>query len=272
MQFRQVTATKYIGSDGYSLIKASEDHYVICKNGQVTKWGSNFVSVKAAQAYMTKHDYKHASTNVMPLMPNDIDEIADALGAEKCNCKCGCIYKIDDTYSFASNWIDNYSIPELQNKHILSIDLFCKGNLVDTFVDLDSFLDKMDVLLNDGPIVAAAALRGLSLRNIVAKRQRRSVREIIRDLVRVKSSNVWAIGMEVKDAKAGVGDVYVQFKGRNGGAGDVYSYLDVPVRLYQKLVAAPSKGHAFWKYLRNNFLYRKLTGDRRGVLPNAVNY
>ena len=68
-----------------------------------------------------------------------------------------------------------------------------------------------------------------------------------------------------------MGDMLVQFKGPKGGAGDIYLYYDVPVMLYRRWISAPSKGHFFWKYVRNNFSYRKLTGDKKGKLPNAIN-
>ena len=88
------------------------------------------------------------------------------------------------------------------------------------------------------------------------------------DLVRVKSSNLWSYGMQVKDKR--VGDLYIQFKNKFGGPGDVYRYYDVPIVLYRRLQSAPSKGHFFWVYVRNHYRYSKLTGDKRGRLPNAV--
>lgn len=101
---------------------------------------------------------------------------------------------------------------------------------------------------------------------------RRSSRDITKNLVRVKSSNIWSYGIEVKDSKKGIGDIYVQFKGKNGGPDDIYVYYDVPVIVYRRWISAPSKGHYFWKYLRNNYYYSKLTGDKRGKLRNAINH
>lgn len=98
-----------------------------------------------------------------------------------------------------------------------------------------------------------------------------NTRNLVENLVRTKSSNVWAYGVNVKDPKKAMGDVIVQFKGPNGGPADIYMYYDVPIRVYRKLITAPSKGHFMWKYLRNNFKYSKLTGDKRGKLKNAVN-
>lgn len=97
----------------------------------------------------------------------------------------------------------------------------------------------------------------------------RSLRDLVNHIVRVKSSNVWGYNIDTSDG--GVGDVVVQFKNESGGPGDVYQYFDVPVRVYRRWAGAPSKGHYFWQNIRNNFKYRKLTGDKRGKLANAVN-
>lgn len=98
-----------------------------------------------------------------------------------------------------------------------------------------------------------------------------NTRNLAQNIVRVKSSNVWGYTINVKDRKSKFGDVIVQFKGNNGGPGDIYIYYDVPVLTYRRWHSAPSKGHYFWVYIRNNFKYSKLTGDKRGKLHNAVN-
>ena len=98
-----------------------------------------------------------------------------------------------------------------------------------------------------------------------------NTKDLANKLVRVKSSNVWAYGMNIRKRGNKIGDVITQFKGTDGGPGDVYIYYDVPIRVYQRWQSAPSKGHFFWQYLRNNYKYSKLTGDKKGKLPNAVN-
>ena len=98
-----------------------------------------------------------------------------------------------------------------------------------------------------------------------------SMRDLTKNLVRVKSSNVWAYAINVRHAGDKMGDVLAQFKGKNGGPGDIYIYYNVPVTLYRRWIGAPSKGHFFWQYIRNNFQYSKLTGDQKGKLKNAVN-
>jgi hypothetical protein len=99
----------------------------------------------------------------------------------------------------------------------------------------------------------------------------RSTKDMTKNLVRCKSSNLWAYGIDVPDGQNKVGDVIIQFKGKYGGPGDAYIYYDVPVLVYRKLIGAPSKGHQFWKSIRNKYKYDKL-GDKswRGKLPNAV--
>lgn len=105
---------------------------------------------------------------------------------------------------------------------------------------------------------------------VYAKTKRQSSRDVSKNLVRVKSSNIWSYGVQTELGR-NTCDLYVQFKNSTGGPGDVYQYFDFPLRAWKKFITAPSKGHFFWKYVRNNYRYRKLTGDKRGKLPNAIN-
>jgi hypothetical protein len=98
-----------------------------------------------------------------------------------------------------------------------------------------------------------------------------SSRDLSKKLQRVKSSNLWSYAFDIKDRKDKFGTMLIQFKGTNGGPGDIYQYFDVPVNLWRRFISATSKGHFFWVYIRNNFKYRKLTGDKKGKLPNAIN-
>lgn len=98
-----------------------------------------------------------------------------------------------------------------------------------------------------------------------------NTRNLSDQMVRVKSSNIWSYGMNIRSQGDRTGDVVVQFKDRNGGAGDIYIYYDVPISIYRKWQSVPSKGHFFWQNIRNNFKYSKLTGDRKGKLSNAIN-
>jgi len=101
-----------------------------------------------------------------------------------------------------------------------------------------------------------------------SRREKTTTQDFVKKLSRVKSSNVWSYAFQPKDDK--IGDMLMQFKSKNGGPGDIYIYYDVPSKIWQRLVAAPSKGHAFWELIRNVFTYAKLTGDKRTHLPNGI--
>ena len=87
-----------------------------------------------------------------------------------------------------------------------------------------------------------------------------------------QSANLWSDGINIRDRQQTTGDVIVQFKGKNGGPnGGLYIYYDVPIKLWQRWVAAPSKGSFFWRHIRNVFKYSRLDGNKHGYLPNAIN-
>lgn len=50
-----------------------------------------------------------------------------------------------------------------------------------------------------------------------------NTKDLSQNLVKVRSSNVWAYGLNIKDRKDKTGDLVVQFKNKNGGAGDELS-------------------------------------------------
>ena len=98
-----------------------------------------------------------------------------------------------------------------------------------------------------------------------------SSRDITKDMVRVKSSNIWSYNINIRN-NDNVGDVYVQFKSSRGGPGDIYVYYDVPVRTYRRWHSAPSKGHFLWQEIRGKFRFAKLTGDKKTKQPGGVDY
>ena len=97
-----------------------------------------------------------------------------------------------------------------------------------------------------------------------------STRKNAKQLVRTDSSNIWAYAIDVKEYGDETGTVYIQFKGKTGGPGELYCYYDVPVDIYRKLVTAPSKGHFFWKNIRGKYYYSKLTGDKKTKMPMGI--
>lgn len=100
--------------------------------------------------------------------------------------------------------------------------------------------------------------------------QAATARDLTKDLVRVRSSNIWSYGMNIRHNGDRTGDVLVQYKDAHGGPGDIYIYYDVPVKLYRQWQSAPSKGHFMWRFIRNNFKYSKLTGDKKTKLKNGI--
>ena len=266
MQFRKVTFHKYIGENGFSLIQASDGSYAIYKDSVRTSWGSYFVSVKGAEYVMNTHVFAKATIDSLPMNDSDICDII--------NMYCGDVAQEEDDYlEDRYTLTDRYSLAENMNGPTL--ELYKDGQLVESFSDAESCIKILDRIVNHN-LFSSVTFRGTELRSILAAKlppsnEKRSARDAAKNLVRVKSSNVWAYGVEIKDRKAKEGDVYVQFKGKNGGPESLYVYYSVPLTVWRKVLSAPSKGHAIWQYLRNNFLYSKLTGNKRGVLPNAVN-
>lgn len=108
----------------------------------------------------------------------------------------------------------------------------------------------------------------LSSNNLIDIFAASSARDITKKMMRVSSSNLWAIGYE--PSAKNLGKLVIQFKGKNGGPGDIYLYYDVPVTIYRKMIVAPSKGHAFWIHIRNRYKYSKLTGDKKTKTPWGI--
>ena len=96
-------------------------------------------------------------------------------------------------------------------------------------------------------------------------------KDITKNMVRVRSSNIWSYGINVREYGDDTGDVYVQFKGRNGGPDDIYVYFDVPVVVYRRWVSFPSKGRYLWQHIRGKYKYAKLTGDKKTKQLGGVN-
>ena len=131
------------------------------------------------------------------------------------------------------------------------------------------FIDYVESILSSYSIEAVTLASTRIRRNSsITAKSNFTTKDFIKKLIRVKSSNMWSYAYQPKDNYKG--DVLIQFKGANGGPDDIYIYYDVPAKTWQKLVAAPSKGHAFWVLIRNVFKYAKLTGDKRTHLPNGI--
>lgn len=139
-------------------------------------------------------------------------------------------------------------------------------------IEVAEFVDVDELVLADNGIVTAATsilARGFN-RHDNSKRTKTTAKDLGKQLQRVDSSNVWSYAFQPKDNK--VGDLLVQFKDKNGNAGDIYIYYNVFNTIWQRFYLAPSKGRFFWQHIRNNqnIRYAKLTGDRRTHLPQGI--
>lgn len=196
---------------------------------------------------------------------NDFEEAMSLLGFERSSTNPN-KYSQGDEFKINVEYIDNNS-PTVKIKYEF-------GNSYVAYTDIDTIGDMISRIENilewhELPIFSSILLTESIHRHKVMAAV--STKDIANRLVRVRSSNVWAYGIDVKDRKRNSGDVIVQFKNPSGGAGDIYIYYDVPIMIYRRWQSATSKGHYFWIYIRDNYRYSKLTGDKRGHLPNAVN-
>ena len=140
-------------------------------------------------------------------------------------------------------------------------------------IDTGEIIDVDELEITDKGIVTSSTnifAKRFSHQNShdTSRRNKTTTRDFVNKLSRVKSSNVWSYAFQPKDDK--LGDMLMQFKNKNGGPGDIYIYYNVPSKIWQRLVAAPSKGHAFWELIRNVYTYAKLTGDKRTKLANGI--
>lgn len=240
----------------------------LCSSQVIPSWQKDgFRSVAQAEEYLENYDWKNATEQ--ELVKQGFDEefefILDMYGFSRME---------EDEVE-----VNQYSREVEEGKFVHIKDLGNQKEVEvytleesDVFDDFNALTKHLDSLFNSGEnsILSSQTVDSTSTLNITINAAI-STRDLAKNLVRVKSSNLWAYTINIRDRKSKVGDVLVQFKGPKGGPGDIYLYMDVPISLWRKWLSAPSKGHFLWKYIRNDFLYRKLTGDRKGKLHNAIN-
>lgn len=168
---------------------------------------------------------------------------------------------------------DNQEVDSKEFKASIRFIDFIEDTLNHYDIQYSEIVEPEDIILSDNGIMVSASTI-LAKRNAkqnshdTSTRNKTTTKDFVQKLQRVKSSNVWSYAFQPKDNR--MGDMLMQFKGKNGGPGDIYIYYNVPTKIWQRLVAAPSKGHAFWELVRNVFTYAKLTGDKRTKLPNGI--
>lgn len=239
--------------------------YYIYMNSVVPEWqGDGFKSVTEAEEYLNSHDWKYATEqNIRPKdFKSDLIFLLRMYFFARCDVEGEYLRPLPDGYICINDLGDN------------TVEVYThEENSAQVFDNLDDVAQHIDNILNEyekNNIFCKTILCNPTCTKQAIKAAI-STRELSRNLVRVRSSNVWAYTMNIRDRKDKTGEVLVQFKGPKGGPGDVYLYYDVPVLVWRKWLSAPSKGHFFWAYIRDVYKYRKLTGDRKGKLHNAIN-
>lgn len=237
------------------------DRYYIQMGTTIPQWqGQGFDSLEDIQDILSIYDW-NSLTN-LDIDASDLIYVMNMYGlriADDVNRLACFTRKLNDDCS-----VQVYIEPEFiriasldSDMHVTSID--------ELIIHLDELMSA-----NEIDIFSCAAICNPTDSKTVVQAAISS-RDLSKNLVRVKSSNMWAYTINIKQYGDKTGDVLVQFKGKNGGPGDIYMYFDVPVNIWRRWLSAPSKGHFFWENIRNVYKYRKLTGDKRGKLKNAVN-
>ena len=232
---------------------AHEGLYFIELNGRIPKWQTGFSTIECAKKFISTHPIASATQENIGYSPDDVEFIIDTYGFQAKGNNIWTLRRGDTLF---------YLTPD---EDILRMNADTDGTC-ELFIGTDSIIERLD---RGQDVFSAFMLIDSSDRYKVIECATNS-RDMTKNMIRVKSSNLWSYGISIKDARSDKGDVVIQFKGRNGGPGDIYQYFEVPVRLWRRFIVAPSKGHFFWQYLRNNFTYRKLTGDRKTHLKNGV--
>ena len=166
---------------------------------------------------------------------------------------------------------DNQKIDSITTSKPTEFIDFVEKNLKDQGIENIKIVEPDELDFGDHGIAPRSVLASKTSKKFrvnAARREKTSTRDFVDKLQRVKSSNVWAYAFNPKDEY--IGDMLMQFKDKNGGPADIYIYYDIPSKIWRRLVAAPSKGHAFWELIRNRYKYAKLTGDKRTKLPNGI--
>lgn len=249
-------------SSDYKIYKILGSHRVIQRT--CGKWryiDRDFKTIESAKQFIESQSKKISN--------QDIDMICKMYGFDRRILNSGEVV-LETTRRVDG---DNYSVKiNILREGSFDVQFYINYDKVSMYSDtltVDSLIYTIDEFFKDcGADVFQCIMCGKEHRSAILCA---SSRDMLKNIVRVKSSNVWGYYLDIKNRKDKTGDLIVQFKNKTGGPGDVYMYFDVPVMLYRKWHSATSVGHFFWQYIRNDFKYRKLTGDKRGKLKNAVN-
>lgn len=278
------------GYGKYSVIKNSGKYYIRIRDDRVDGWVypawtealDGFRTIKDAENFLNRHDYEASTSTYLAQDPdaeaehyNQFEDAMQMLGFTSMggddshswiyeqqsasdpndDIVVRCLYYTDDIV--VNYWVNGRRLPASKVPKNTS-------DIAKTIRNIETVLTKHGYeIFSSFALIAPGSLDSITAAI--------KTKDLMKNLVRVKSSNVWSIGMNVRKHGDNFGDMLMQFKGKDGGPGDIYIYYDVKITDYRKLVGSTSKGHSFWVLIRNNYKYSKLTGDKRGKLPNAIN-
>ena len=252
-------------TDSISLYEYNNQYYISMLD-ESNNWISpdwcceGFDSAQDAEEFLSERDWESSDIGNIGFDNDELWDIYDLIGIE---------YDEDsDSYRYHDESIDIQASCD----NPLSVNISEKGRK--THRDFKSLSDMFraveSAIIRSGKSIFCQKKSQIqSLQKITAAINTQNLAD---RLFRVKSSNVWAYRLFMRSRKDKTGDLVVQFKDKNGGGGNVYIYYDVPFTLFRRWQATQSKGHFFWKHIRNYFKYSKLTGDKIGKLPNAINH
>ena len=234
--------------------------YIRCLDGDewiYPEWQdrNGFDSPEDAESFLWDHDWKSADTDTIDYDTTETGFIFNLLGMSyNPDTNKYEFVDRDSTITISGDPVNPLSVDFMHDEESESRD-YCDMEEMICDVENTILSYTKSVFSKRVPVTAA-----INVKNLASQ------------LFRVKSSNVWAYRLFMRDRHDKTGDLIVQFKHKDGGAGDVYIYYDVPFMVFRRWQATQSKGHYFWKYIRNYYKYSKLTGDRMGKLKNAVNH
>ena len=246
---RQFGIPMYFSKDNpnFSIVMQNNRYYIrILENREwvYPSWDEaidGFRTLSDAQTWLNKHDWENATSSHIDnnkdaenKYESDFIDAMKLLGLEK---STDAFYDNEDVYTLSTvtdSGSDMY-IRVIKYPDTIAVDYWINNkrlpnsakpadtlNIARTIRNIERMMNKYGY-----NIFANTAIVDRQNRFVVMAAA--STKDATKNLVKVRSSNVWAYGMNIKDRKSKVGDLLVQFKDTQGGPGDIYIYYDVPI-------------------------------------------
>lgn len=247
-------STAYLDDESNMSIQNHNDRWYIRKNGDEILFNAGFVNVNCAIDVASNFAYYKETLSQLGYEYQEGSSLFQRVDSDI----------VSTVYILEDEFIVEFEIEEYSDAHLsrYTKEKYRTDDFEELTETIVSYFDEYDIN------IFASIFLDSQTHPVFASV---SSREITKNMVRVKSSNIWSYCIDIKKYGDKFGTVYVQFKGKDGGPEDLYRYYDVPIMVYRKWQGVSSSGHYFWTHIRNVYKYSKLTGDKKGKLPNAVN-